>query len=157
MRRSLGAIVMLGSLFLVACQSGTADDGGDVEMLGGADQCGRDKAALEWIEAPSELPGGVESIAAASERALGAGDPVLLVHLGQRPTPGYGAALQGAAIADGRLQIDLEAQTPDPGVMLAQVITRPCVALRIPSTVSAKGLLVSMDVEGFPLTHRMPD
>ena len=157
MRRSLGSVAVLGSLLIAACQSGTAGDEAAVEMVSGADQCGRDEAALLWVEAPPDLPAGAGSIADASQPALKAGDSILLVYLGQKPTPGYGAALRGAAVSGDRLEVDLEAQEPDPGAMLAQVITRPCVALRIPSEVRAGEVAVSMDAEGFPLTHRIPD
>lgn len=156
MRRSLRSIAVLGSLLLAACQSGTADDGATAEVLASADQCGRDQAALAWIENRSDLPGS-ESIAAASTPVLNAGDPVLLVYLGQKPTPGYSAALKDAGLADGRLYIDLESEEPDPGAMLAQVITTPCVALRIPADVDAGELVVSMDADGFPLSLRIPD
>ena len=156
MKRLVAGVAVLGGLLLAACQSGTADDGVAVEVLASADQCGRDKAALVWIENRSDLPG-LESIATASEPVLNAGDPVLLVYLGQKPTPGYSAGLQGAGLADGRLHIDLKAEEPDPGAMLAQVITTPCVALRIPADVDADEVIVSMDTDGFPLRLRGPD
>jgi len=64
---------------------------------------------------------------------------------------------RGAGLADGRLHIDLKAEEPDPGAMMAQVITTPCVALRIPPALDAGELVVSMDAEGFPLSLRIPD
>jgi len=157
MKRSIGGVAVLGSLLLAACQSGTADDGVAVEMIASADQCGRNEAALVWAENRSDFPAGAKPMATASEPVLSAGDPVLLVYLGQKPTPGYSAALQGAGLADGRLHIDLKAEEPDPGVMMAQVITTPCVALRIPPALDAGELVVSMDAEGFPLSLRIPD
>ncbi|TDT43322.1 protease stability complex PrcB-like protein [Halospina denitrificans] len=157
MKRFIGGVAVLGSLLLAACQSGTADDGVAVEMVASADQCGRDEAALVWAENRSDFPAGSEAMATASESVLNAGDPVLLVYLGQKPTPGYSAALQGSALTDGRLHIDLKAEEPDPGAMMAQVITTPCVALRIPSGVDAGELVVSMDADGFPLGLRIPD
>jgi len=126
-------------------------------MLSGSDQCGRDQAALHWVETPSDLPAGAESFASASEPVFSAGEPVLLVYLGQKPTPGYGAELREAAVTDGQLRIELEAQEPDPGAMMAQVITRPCVVLRVPSGIDARELVVSMDANGFPLSLRIPD
>lgn len=157
MKRSVVGVAVLGSLLLTACQSGTAGDETAVGMVSGADQCGRDEPALVWVETPSDFPAGAESVAGASEPVLNAGDAVLLVYLGQKPTPGYGADLQGAEITDGRLTIDLEAKKPDSDAMMAQVITTPCVALRIPAGVEVGELVVSMDAEGFPLTHRVPD
>ena len=157
MRRSLGSIAVLASLLIAACQSGTAGGGAAVEMVSGADQCGQNEATLLWVGVSADLPSGAGPIASASQPVLKRGDSILIVYLGQKPTPGYGAALRGAAVTGDRLQIDLEAQEPDPGAMLAQVITTPCVALRIPSDIDAGEVVVSMDADGFPLTHRIPD
>lgn len=157
MRRSIGGIAVLGSLLLSACQSGTADGRVAVEMVAGADQCGRNEVALEWVESSSDLPGNVKRLASASESVMNTGGAVLLVYLGQKPTPGYGAVLREAGLSEGRLHIDLTAEKPDPGAMLAQVITTPCVALRVPSDTGARELVVSMDADGFPLSLRIPD
>lgn len=157
MKRSVGSVAVLGSLLLAACQSGTADESGAVEMLASADQCGQDEARLAWVENRSDLPADAESIASASEPVLNAGEAVLMVYLGQKPTPGYGAEFLDAGNTAGELRIDLEAKAPEPGAMMAQVITRPCVALRVPASANFEEVVVSMEADGFPLRLRIPD
>jgi protease stability complex PrcB-like protein len=59
---------------------------------------------------------------------------VLAIFMGQRPTAGYGLALQdpNVAIADGMGKVVVRFEEPEPGAMVAQVLTSPCLLLRIP-------------------------
>jgi PrcB C-terminal len=59
---------------------------------------------------------------------------VLAVFMGQRPTAGYGLALQdpNVEVADGVGKVVVRFEEPEPGAMVAQVLTSPCLLLRIP-------------------------
>jgi hypothetical protein len=59
---------------------------------------------------------------------------VLAVYMGQRPTAGYGLALQDPTVAvrDGVGKVVVRFEEPEPGAMVAQVLTSPCLLLRMP-------------------------
>ncbi len=142
------------ALFLIGCQSGQADMESlpGVEVVGGADHCKRQSPGLALARSMSEFPD-VDGLLPAGEGALEAGHDLVVVYLGQRPTPGYGAELRRAHTVEKVLTLSLEATTPDSGAMMAQVITTPCVALAIPDE-GWSSLYVQMDAEGFPLSLR---
>lgn len=152
MKRIIGGIIAVSSLLLAGCQSGAAEEVTMVEVIGQADHCRRDEPGLVQVTDRGDLPPETEDgIASSVTNTLDAGDSVLMVYLGQRPTPGYGASLVDAHRRNGALEIELSAREPDPGSMMAQVVTTPCLGLRIPAEGWSK-IVVSMDAEGFPLT-----
>lgn len=60
---------------------------------------------------------------------------VLLIGMGQRPTAGYGLSLaEGSPRLKGdTLEIRVNWQEPAPGRMLAQVLTAPCLLVKLPT------------------------
>ena len=57
----------------------------------------------------------------------------LRINMGQQPNMGYSLAYQGGAeIIDGRLRIPVKWNTPQPGMMYAQMLVEPCLLLSIP-------------------------
>lgn len=152
--RALG-MGLLASL-LVGCQSGQAEieNPAGVEVVGQADHCNQETPDLALVSSMSDFPE-VDGLLPAGEGALESGHDVLVVFLGQRPTPGYGGELHKAEMVDGELRLALRATEPESGSMMAQVITTPCVALAIPDE-GWESLSVSMDAEGFPLSLEAP-
>ncbi|HEY6005941.1 MAG TPA: protease complex subunit PrcB family protein [Anaeromyxobacter sp.] len=59
---------------------------------------------------------------------------VLAVFMGQRPTAGYGLALHDptVVIQDGVGKVVVRLEEPQPGAMVAQVLTSPCLLIRMP-------------------------
>jgi hypothetical protein len=60
---------------------------------------------------------------------------VLLVSMGQQRTAGYGIRLiaeQELQIASGTAEVRVQWKQPQPGMMLAQVITHPCIFIQVP-------------------------
>lgn len=59
---------------------------------------------------------------------------VLAVYMGQRPTASYGLALHDpkVAIADGVGTVVVRLEQPAPGAIVAQVLTSPCLLVRMP-------------------------
>lgn len=137
---------------LVGCQSGQAEMASlsGVDVVGKADHCNRQSPGLSLAQSMSEFPD-VDGLLPAGEGALKAGRDVLVIYLGQRPTPGYGAELRQAQTVEKVLTLSLEATRPDSDAMMAQVITTPCVALAIPDE-GWSSLYVEMDADGFPLS-----
>ncbi|PAU76971.1 hypothetical protein CK501_15505 [Halovibrio salipaludis] len=152
--RALG--VGLLAPLLVGCQAGQAEMEplAGVEVVGKADHCNREKPGLSLVRSMSDFPQ-VDGLMPAGEGALEAGHDVLVVYLGQRPTPGYGGELRQAEMVDGMLELSLRSTEPESGSMMAQVITTPCVALAIPDQ-GWSSLSVRMGAEGFPLSLEAP-
>ncbi|MFO7838988.1 MAG: protease complex subunit PrcB family protein [Desulfosalsimonadaceae bacterium] len=61
---------------------------------------------------------------------------LLLVHMGEKPTSGYFLELlpESAHRADSTAVLRLKWQAPDPDAMVAQVITHPCILIRLPGS-----------------------
>jgi hypothetical protein len=59
---------------------------------------------------------------------------VLAVSMGQKRTAGYGLALAEpeVAIADGTATVVVRFDEPPPGAIVAQVLTSPCLLVRVP-------------------------
>ena len=58
---------------------------------------------------------------------------VLLLGMGQQPTPGYGMADPDVRLHDDTLLITIDWQQPLPGLLQAQVITSPCLLISLPA------------------------
>jgi len=104
-------------------------------------QCGGEAAAISarWIPSEGALraalgAGGVFGEAAPSPAIDFKREGVLAVYMGQRPTAGYGLALHdpNVAIAKGVGTVVVRLEEPPPGAMVAQVLTSPCLLIRMP-------------------------
>jgi hypothetical protein len=104
-------------------------------------QCGGEAtgASARWISTEGALraalgAGGVFGVEAPSPAIDFAKEGVLAVSMGQRPTAGYGLALQDdtVTIADGVGTVVVRFEEPAPGAILAQVLTSPCLLVRLP-------------------------
>lgn len=56
-------------------------------------------------------------------------ESLVIVTLGQKPTAGYGVGLSSASKTGQTLKLSMTVTEPAPGMMVAQVITSPCVVL----------------------------
>ena len=81
-------------------------------------------AAGSALAAPAEPPARVDL----------SREGVLAISMGTRPTAGYALALHetAVAVADGVATVVVRFDEPAPGAMLAQVLTSPCLLVRIP-------------------------
>jgi hypothetical protein len=63
-----------------------------------------------------------------------ASEGVLLVEMGQRPTAGYALALAApeVRVVDGVATVAVRFDAPPAGAMVAQVVTSPCLLVRLP-------------------------
>ncbi len=56
---------------------------------------------------------------------------ILVAALGQRPTAGYGVSIEAVYESGGRLFVDVLETTPEPGSVLAQVMSAPVAAVLV--------------------------
>ena len=61
------------------------------------------------------------------------GVTVMVISMGQKPTPGYSIEISGGEVADGSLTITSVWQEPAEGTILPQVLTSPCIEVSVPS------------------------
>lgn len=58
-------------------------------------------------------------------------EALVIVTLGQKPTAGYSVGLESASRENKTLKLVMTVTEPAPGMMVAQVITSPCVVLAV--------------------------
>jgi hypothetical protein len=58
-------------------------------------------------------------------------EQLVFVTLGQKPTAGYSVGLKESTWADPILKLSMQVNSPAPDMMVAQVITSPCVVLAV--------------------------
>ena len=73
---------------------------------------------------------------------------VLLVAMGTRPSAGYSLSLAGAlaTVRDGVLLVRVDWREPPPGYRQAQIVTSPCLVLKVPAVPFAR--ITVLDLEG---------
>ena len=162
MKRFTGvaSLLLAAGTFVAGCQSaiGEGDDVLDqVQHFGADSQCGFSSPGLQFVESADAMPPmRGDARQQAVEFLENEGGVVLLVALGERPTPGYGAQPESTDLtAEDELILTLASFTPDPGRMQAQVITTPCVVYGLPQTGWSK-VTVALDADGFPQTLPNP-
>jgi hypothetical protein len=112
------------------------------EVLYSTDQCGAaaTRATVVWIDNPQSLARiyrGFPMLPSLPPPLVDfARSGVLLIGMGQRPTAGYGLALaEGSPQLKGdTLEIRVNWSEPAPDRLQAQVLTAPCLLLKIPAT-----------------------
>jgi protease stability complex PrcB-like protein len=137
----LGRLALAAAAIFAGCASnrprGPAST--TAAVLRAGPQCGGDVSgpAAHWISTEGELraamgAGGAFGTEPASVDFRKEG--VLAVYMGQRPTGGYALALHDPAvpIAGGVGTVTVRFDEPPPGAMVTQVLTSPCLLLRIP-------------------------
>ncbi|PSF06048.1 hypothetical protein C7H09_11960 [Marinobacter fuscus] len=65
----------------------------------------------------------------AVRRVVLANEHLIFVTLGQKPTAGYSLGLSSSEIENSTLVLEMALKEPAPGMIVAQVITSPCVVL----------------------------
>jgi hypothetical protein len=135
-----GLLALLAS----ACQHHTAmpeRSQPEPKVLYGGSHCGygAPRPAAQWIGSTEQLRALYERFAGRAPAAAVAGidfakEGVLLIEMGERPTAGYALDLppDAARIKDGRLELIVDWTEPPPDAITAQVITSPCLLVRLP-------------------------
>jgi len=139
------ALGLLAALLAAGCAGG-ADPAGDaalpVTLLYGNAQClGVSQPGLTWIDDPLVWRQRYQQLTSAwmNPPPLPVVDfsraGVLLVAMGTRSSAGYVLRLAepDAHVADGVLTLRVDWQEPAPGYAQAQVLSSPCLLLRVPA------------------------
>ena len=114
-----------------------------VEVLYRDQQCGLPQAQTRWLRTQPEYHSLFRELRQSYMGDQALPPPVdwseygvLLVAMGQKNTGGYGLALDGAgaALSDGVLGITLQWREPQKGMMVTQVLTSPCILLKVPKS-----------------------
>lgn len=140
--KAMMALVLL-SVLAGGCAATSGQKAVQAEQIYADGLCGRTRssAAARWIADPEEL-----EMLRQSFGQYRMGPPtfpevdfdkrgVLLVQMGKRRTSGYGLALADenpARVEDGVATVTLEWREPGEDVMVAQVLTSPCVMVTLP-------------------------
>jgi protease stability complex PrcB-like protein len=139
--RATGRLALAAALLSAACAAHRPRGPATVtaSVVRASAQCGGDVSgpSARWIGTE-----GAFLAAMGAGGAFGAESPkvdfrregVLGVYMGQRPTAGYALALQDptVAIADGVGRVVVRFEEPLAGAMVAQVLTSPCLLVRMP-------------------------
>ncbi len=135
---ALAAVVLA---IACAAQRGHRHGAATASVVRADTQCGGEATApsARWISTEGAFraalgAGGVFGGEAASPAIDFAKEGVLAIFMGQRTTGGYGLALHDPAvtIADGVGTVVVRFEEPAPGMMVTQVLTSPCLLLRMP-------------------------
>ena len=99
----------------------------EVEMVFSGNQCAvlGDNPSIKRIDEATALALGLDSDTA--------GYNPLAVTLGLKPTPGYGIKLDSWSIGT-ELEIVVKLSSPSRGTLLPQMITWPCIVLKLPDS-----------------------
>ena len=102
-------------------------------LIGGPQEATRSVVRDEqgWLEFWGSLTA-VMSPAAEPPTVDFTGDMVLVAAMGRRATSGYAISVEGVYSSDGTLYVDVLESSPGAGCFLAQAITAPFTAVRVP-------------------------
>lgn len=144
--RFLIATILMGILLMSGCAPVIASSPShrqiEVAVLHGGVQCGAmDKTPrAAWFDRPDQLNGSLLGRSVGASVDLPQWDPAVygavLISMGTRPTGGYGIELASstAKVEDGIAVIQVHWRQPSPDMFVAQVITSPCLLLKLPKT-----------------------
>ena len=134
-----GRWLLPGLLLLAGCAGGSSTSGEiPVKVVTEGPYCGDDKAgvtviadAAAWGDASpaTEIGAPADSPPVDFTRAV-----LVRIGMGQRPTAGYGLTLarDRAGHRDGTAVIRVRWRQPEPDALQAQVVTQPCLLVRLP-------------------------
>ena len=151
-RRMLAALALLSG----CAQTGAGEEATlPVDALYGGSQCGDlERPTTVWIASAAEWRSWHGRIVSPQMSLPSppmvdfSREGVLLVAMGTRPSAGYGLSLAGASatVRDGVLSVRVDWREPPPGYRQAQVVTSPCLVLKVPVVPFAR--ITVLDSEG---------
>lgn len=129
----------LAAALLTAC-SATGGEGGGVQpqvrQVTQSAHCGLTGPGVAHVRSGSELEAlldiGGQNMATGVIRQVNLEkESLVIVTLGQKPTAGYSVGLESAQADKRTLKLAMKVNSPAPDMMVAQVITSPCVVLAV--------------------------
>ncbi|GGC58234.1 protease complex subunit PrcB family protein [Marinobacter halophilus] len=132
------AISVSAVLLLTACSAtgGAAGDQPQVRQVTQSAHCGLTGPGVVHARTSAELEAlldvGGQNISTGVIRQINLDqESLVIVTLGQKPTAGYSVKLDSATRENKALRLAMNVTEPAPGMMVAQVITTPCVVLAV--------------------------
>lgn len=124
---------------LAACTAVDMDRGTvpEVRQITQSDHCGLTGPGVVYVDSADDLEpllgvaGQNLSVRLIREVNL-ASEHLVFVTLGQKPTAGYGVALEQARFSGSTLVLDMVTRKPGQGTIVAQVVTSPCAVVAVP-------------------------
>lgn len=110
----------------------------EVRQITQSAHCGLTGPGVAYVRSPASL----EDLLGIAGQNMSTGairqvnldnEQLVIVTLGQKPTAGYSVGLERAAQEGTTLKLEMRVNQPAPGMMVAQVITSPCVVLAVAS------------------------
>lgn len=150
-------LLVLAGLLGAADRAVIAEGGGALgaEVLLGDAHCASDEAhpSVAWIEDPQTFRDLYQDLVERVDSTITvpridfAREGVLRIAMGQQPTAGYGLGFQpGAArLEQDVLEVEVVWQKPPPDAILPQVITHPCLLLRLPAVAFSRIRILDQD------------
>ena len=151
--KKTAALILLAAAALMGCLPAERTDKQPLsatEVYKGQ-QCGRVASGTQAAEAPQALgitdPAGLKALGEnMAGGSINGGLPaplsdfdfsahgLLVVYMGQKPTSGYSLTIvpEKACISDQAAMVTLKWQTPAPDAITAQVVTHPCIFIKVP-------------------------
>jgi hypothetical protein len=139
MKKSILALILAIPTIIACASGGGATASVDVSELYTSRLC-RGVARAPSVEflSPGQWRGFLQAQQDRRDLPLEAGGDarIILVNMGEQSTAGYGLRLASrvAQTEAGVLQLSVEWVTPKPGMMLAQMITHPCLVVSVTGT-----------------------
>lgn len=136
--RTFAVAMMAGSL-LTACTANTTAESTvpDWTIVKSGLHCGTDQSVAQWLTSDEALRSKLQNRQTLPESAPKSVQKypnhwVIYLSRSQKPTPGYGIQINGVHRLDAEtLELDIAWPTPQPGKLLAQIITRPCAIIAL--------------------------
>ncbi len=121
MIKLFGAMIAIMTAFAVIAGDRLPPQVG-VKALMQSAYCGSAEMGVEWLQGGKLY----------QQFAVG-GSRLLLISMGQQRSAGYSLALlsETTTVVDGQISIQVAWNSPPPGMMMAQVVTRPCLLLAL--------------------------
>jgi hypothetical protein len=137
--RAIGRLLLAAAAVLAGCASSKArgPSSTTATTVRASPLCGGDVAgpSAHWIATEGELRAamGMGGVFGEAPPVDFKKEGVLAVYMGQRPTGGYSMSLQDPTvpIANGVGTVTVKFDEPPPGAMVAQVLTSPCLLVKM--------------------------
>ncbi|OZC37833.1 hypothetical protein B9Q17_14935 [Marinobacter vinifirmus] len=133
------ATALLAATLLAACSANApkeAQPAPQVRQVTQSAHCGLTGPGVAPVSSPEAL----ENLLGVSGQNMATGvirqvdlasEQLIIVTLGQKPTAGYSVGLQDVQWQEPVLKLAMQVNSPAPDMMVAQVITSPCVVLAV--------------------------
>ena len=153
-------IVVIFCLFIPVVNAGAAGAKPDnaqvaVTVLFAGNQCPQDDPSIRQLSRKEQVDAFLQQnnhiLSSAPKEAVTpvdfSNDVIVAIWMGKKPTAGYGLSLEkeSAEVKKDTAVVQVKFKEPDANAMVAQIITRPCLLIKIPKGNYRKIAIVSQE------------